>query len=329
MADTPKLTASELSVLFGTYMAESLSVCVLTYFLQHVQNPVIKPYIQSGLDLSQSHYDYIQNFLISEEVPVPDGFTEKDVNVHAERLYSDEFILHYVMNIGLMGINAYSSALPNAARKDLRNFYASCLQSSTDLFNQGIDIAQDMGNYITAPIIPYPNGVEYIDSKDFLGEWFGEQRPLTSVEISHLFTNLYRNMLGSVLLMGFAQTANTPEVKKFLKRGTELAKHHCDVFSEFLKESDLFPPADSSIAATDSTDPVFSDKLVMFHTKSLYSAGIGFYGASVGASGRKDLITAYTRLIVEVGDYSKDGVKLSIENRWLEKPPSAPNRKNL
>ncbi|WP_257391506.1 DUF3231 family protein [Cytobacillus gottheilii] len=329
MEDKTKLTASELSVLFGSYMAESVSICVLSYFLQHVQSSAIKPYIQSGLELSQSNYNFIENIFVSEEIPVPDGFTEKDVNIHAERLYTDEFILHYTMNIGLMGVNAYSSALPNAARKDLRAFYSSCLLSSTNLFNQGIDIAQDMGNYILAPYIPYPNGVEYIHSKRFLGGWFGEQRPLTSVEISHLFTNLYRNMLGSVLLMGFAQTANTPEVKKFLKRGTELAKHHCDVFSEFLKESDLFPPANSSISATASTEPVFSDKLIMFHTKALYSAGIAFYGASVGASGRKDLITAYTRLIAEVADYSKDGVSISIERQWLEKPPSAPDRKNL
>ena len=329
MEDTSKLTASELSVLTGTFMAESLSVCVLTYFLQHVQNPVIKPYIQTGLEISQSNYDVIRNLMVSEEIPVPDGFTENDVNIHAERLYTDEFILHYAMNIGLMGVNAFSSALPNAARKDIRNFYASCLQSSTNYFNQGIDIAQEMGNYIWAPYIPYPTEVEYIHSKKFLGGWFGEQRPLTSVEISHLFTNLYRNMLGSVLLMGFSQTAKIPEVKKFLKRGTELAKHHCDVFSEFLKESDLFPPANSTIHATASTDPVFSDKLVMFHTKALYSAGIGFYGASIGTSARRDLITAYTRLITEVGDYSKDGVNISIEKNWIEKPPSAPDRKKL
>ncbi|WP_161598886.1 DUF3231 family protein [Bacillus mesophilum] len=329
MENTEKLTASELSILFGTFLSESLSICVLSYFSQHVENPAIKPYIQTGLEISQSNYDYIRSLLESEEIPIPDGFTDTDVNTHAKRLYTDEFILHYAMNIGLMGINAFSSALPSAARKDMRNFYASCLQTSTNFFNQGIDIAQEIGNYIWAPYIPYPTEVEYIHSKKFLGGWFGEQRPLTSVEISHLFTNLYRNMLGSVLLMGFSQTVKAPEVKNFLKRGAELAKHHCDVFSEFLKESDLISPANSSIYATASTDQVFSDKLIMFHTKALYSAGIGFYGASIGASARRDLVTAYTRLIAEVGDYSKDGVSISIEKNWLEKPPTAPDRKKL
>ncbi|GIN59315.1 hypothetical protein J8TS2_36340 [Lederbergia ruris] len=327
--DHSLLTASELAILYGSYANDTVSICMLSYFLEHVEDPDIKASVEYGLELSNMHIAIDKDIFAQEGLPVPLGFTEQDVNVQAPRLYSDEFILHYVQNIGIMGINAYSMALPKMSRKDLRDHFTQCLQSSAELFNRTTDISVEKGTYVRPPTIPYPQQIEFVHNQNFLGGWIGEQRPLTSTEISLLFMNLYRNSLGNALLTGFSQIAQKKKVRKFMARGAEIARHHSDVFGKFLDESHVSAPVSGDFTVMTTAEPIFSDKLLMYHTNALQNAGIAFYGESIASSQRKDLITAYSRLIVEAGEYSVDGTNIMIDNGWLEKPPSAPDRREL
>ncbi|MEK3889228.1 DUF3231 family protein [Bacillus sp. FSL K6-3431] len=327
--DHIKLTSSELAVLFGAYMQDTLAICVNSYFLEHVEDLEVKSCLEYSLKLSESHVDILKKIYHDEGLPIPVGFTEQDVNIKAPRLFSDEMILHYVLNIGIMGLTAYSVILPNATRNDIRTHFTSWLHSSTELFNRVTNLLLEKGLYIRPPYIPYPKQTEFVNKQHFLSGWIGEQRPLTSNEISLLFMNLYRNTLGGSLLTGFSQIAQMKEVRKFMTNGAEIAKHHSAVFSKFLAESNLATPVSSSLTVTTSQEPVFSDKLLMFHTDVLNNAGIGFYGQSIAGSPRKDLATAYSRLLIETGEFVTDGAQIMISNGWLEKPPSAPDRKDL
>ncbi|MGM0878543.1 MAG: DUF3231 family protein [Bacillota bacterium] len=64
-------------------------------------------------------------------------------------------------------------------------------------------------------------------------------------------------------------------------------------------------------------------------TKFLKPLGMGYYGSILGGAARKDLAGAYGRLISETGEFAGDGANIMIDNGWLEKPPSAPDRKDL
>lgn len=327
--DHIKLTSSELAVLFGTYLNDTLANCVLSYFIEHVEDSDIKSCVENGLDLAKNHIDFIKKVFTDEGIPITAGFSEQDVNVKAPRLFSDELILHYIENLGAMGLHVYNMSLRSSARQDIREFFTSCIQSDAELFNKSTNIALEKGVYVRAPYIPYPKQVEFVQKQHFLAGWFGEQRALTSIEISFLYMNLYRNSLGSVIMTGFSQIAQSKEVRQYMVRGAEIAQHHCEVFGKFLGESNLPTPISPAFLATTSKEPVFSDKLLMFHTSALNNAGFGFYGASIGGSPRRDLAAAYSRLTVEIGEYAEDGANLMIENGWMEKPPSAPDRKEL
>ncbi|WP_082881233.1 DUF3231 family protein [Lederbergia galactosidilytica] len=329
MNDYNKLTASELGILFESYTNDALAICMLSYFVEHVEDPEIKACVEYGLELSKKHVDIDKNIFREEELPTPAAFSEQDVNTSAPRLYSDELILHYVQNLGIMGLNTYSMALPNTTRKSLREHFTHCLQSSAELFNRTTDLSIQKGIYVRPPTIPYPQQIDFAQKKHFLAGWMGEQRPLTSIEISLLFMNLYRNALGGALLTGFAQVAQSKKVQNYMTRGAEISKHHNAVFVKFLSESNIPAPATGNFTVMTTTDPIFSDKLLMYHTSFLESAGISFYGQSIGGSARKDLSVAYSRLIVEAGEYSLDGANIMIDNGWFEKPPSAPDRREL
>ncbi|MBO0993906.1 DUF3231 family protein [Bacillus sp. SD088] len=323
------LTASELSILFGSYLDDTLAICMLSYFKEHVEDPDMKACVEYALELSELHVRFDKNIFTEEGIPIPVGFTEQDVNTHAPRLYTDDFILHYVQNLGIMGLSAYSMGLPKAIRKELRDHFTQCLQSSAELFNRTTELSIEKGTYVRPPSIPYPQQNQFAHKQHFLAGWIGEQRPLTSIEISLLFMNLYRNSLGEALLMGFAQVAQSKKVQKYMVRGAEISHHYCSVFSKFLLENDLPAPTYGNFSPMATTEPIFSDKLLMYHTSALINAGISFYGSSMGGSPRKDLATAYGRLILEAGEYSEDGAKIMIDHGWMEIPPSAPDRENL
>jgi len=327
--DHIRLTSSELSNFFMSYLQDTLVICVTSYFLEHVEDPDIKACVKYALELSEAHVDIDRNLFEAEGLPTPVGFTEQDVNIKAPRIFSDEMILQYVTNLGMIGMSAYSTCLASSTRLDIREHFNACLQSSAELYNRSANVLLEKGLYIRPPYIPYPKLSEFVEEQNFLAGWIGNQRPLTSTEISFLFLNLFRNTLGGAYLTGFAQIADSKEVRKFMTRGAEIAKHHGAVFSKFLSESNITTPVSWSLTVTTNQEPVFSDKLLMFHTNALNNAGMAYYGQSLAGSPRKDLATAYSRLMIEIGEYITDGTQIMISKGWFEKAPSAPDRKDL
>lgn len=329
MTHHPKLSSSEISLLWGQFQSDTLGICTITYLLSTVEDEEIRAILDYGLSLATDHIRVIKETLKAEQHPLPIGFTDQDVNLKAPRLFSDTFMLYYMSNMGTMGLNAYSLGLSISARKDIRDFQTSCLHSSAELYNRSIDLMLKKGIMIRSPFIPYPDQAEFVHKQHFLAGWVGETRPLTTLEISNLFFNLKRNVLGSSLLTAFSQVASEKVTRQYFKRGREISKHHSVVFSKFLSDDDLTVPMTSDEMPTSSTISPFSDKLMMFHTTALNAAGIGYYGASLGTSPRRDLGAAYARLIIETGEYAGDGANIMIDYGWMEKPPSSPNRKNL
>lgn len=89
--ETKPLTTFEMGKLWATYMGNSMSIQILSYFLQHCVDEDIKMVLENGLALSKDFTQRIEGFLKNENFPIPVGFTEDDVNLGAPRLYADEF----------------------------------------------------------------------------------------------------------------------------------------------------------------------------------------------------------------------------------------------
>lgn len=78
-----RLSSPEIGGLWGVYIQETMSTCLLKYFLPHVQDQEIKPILQKSLHISQTHLNQIKDIFSEESIPLPDGFTEKDINLSA------------------------------------------------------------------------------------------------------------------------------------------------------------------------------------------------------------------------------------------------------
>lgn len=323
-----KLTSAEISQLWGSYQNDTLCICMLRYFLKHVEDTEIRQLTQHALNLSQSHIPKLITMFEQADNAIPQGLTEEDVNESAPRLYSDTYVLMYIQQIGMLGMNAYSVAVATSARQDIHAYYAVGLREYIELHTMANDLLLSKGLYNRPPHIPPQEKVTFVQSNDFLQGWFGKRRPLLSLEITNLFSNSQRNALGVATLIGFSQVAQSEEVTDYLIRGKEIAAKHVEIFGSILHEDNLSSPSIMDTVTT-STTPPFSDKLMMSATTALIGIGIGYYGTSMATSPRRDLGATYGRLILEITKYANDGAKILIKNGWMEQPPMQADRNKL
>lgn len=325
-----KLMSAEIANLWTFYMNDSMSLCVVGHFLEHIEDEQTRSVLEFSMQLAKAHIRKLQSIFTEEKIPVPDGFTElKDRIKDSPRLFTDDFYHFYIQNVGKVGLEGYAFALQNAARLDICEYFTECLSESSRLLNKATEIMLSKGTYIRSPYIPAAKKVEYVQKQSYLAGWFGDRRPLNAIEISNIYLNLIQNQMGRTLLTGFSQVAESKQVRDYFIRGRDIADKHVEIFGSLLSK-DFLPSASAwSTVATDSTISPFSDKLMMFHVVALNGAGIGHYGRSLGTSPRHDLGVAYTRLIAEIGAFADDGAKIMIDNGWLEQVPQASDRDKL
>ncbi|MCM3033970.1 MULTISPECIES: DUF3231 family protein [unclassified Niallia] len=324
-----RLTSSEIGGLWANYLSDSLYICVYKYYLATVEDAEIKTVLEHALDLSQQHVKVISDIFKEEGHIIPHGFTDEDVNVNSPRLFSDEFFLLYTRQMTKGALATYSVILPHTFRKDVKEHFMSCISSTMELFNETASILLSKGLEIRSPYIPYLEEVNMVEQQGFIAGWWGKQRPLTASEVTHLFSNIQTNHLGSAMATAFGQVVKSEEIKKYMKRGKAISKKHVEIFSKYLIENDLPAPTTWDAHVQPVKEPPFSDKLMMFHISLMVAAGVGNYGTALSASMRRDIGVDYTRLLGEIGLYAEDGMNLLIKNEWLERPPFAADRNQL
>ncbi|MCI3927061.1 DUF3231 family protein [Paenibacillus sp. TRM 82003] len=310
-------------------MEDAAAACMLRHFLVVLEDEGARPILQAALDAATRHCERIAELFAKEGIPVPVGFTDKDWNPHAPRLFSDAYALRYLKHLGSMGAAGHSLAHSLSTRADVRGFYRSNAESSGQLLDMVVDYMLEKGFYVRPPTMAYPEKAEFVEKQTFLSSLLGRHRPLLAVEICHLSKNIETNLIGETLLLGFAQTAKTKGVETHLRRGREIALKHVHLFREMLLEDDLSTPSTSDSVVSESTDAPWSEKLMMFVVSSITALGIGNYGASLSTTMRTDIAAMYTRLAGEVLLYAEDGVNLMIDRGWLEQPPQTVDRRAL
>lgn len=327
----PDLTASEIAHIWESYMADTMTICIMNHFLTNVEDEEIKEIIQHTKALSEGHLNSLASILEKEGIPLPQGFTEHDLNANAPRLFSDVMYLRYLKYMGKTGADMNSMAFGTSFREDIRAYFMSALKESADLYDRVIRLMEAKGLLTRTPFIAYPEKAEFIqDDEGFLGGYLTlQKRPLLAMEVTHLANNIDANSIGKKLMDGFAQVCESKEVRDHLQNGSELAYEIIKTLEEKLEENETDPPVSSDVVITDSTVAPFSDKLIVCLTSSLTALSITKVGQAISASPRSDLIAEYTQLTAQILKYSSAGAKISIKNNWLEKPPQTLDRKKL
>jgi hypothetical protein len=324
--ETQPLTSVEMGKLWATYMGNSMSIQILNYFLQHCEDEYIKTLLENGVALSKDFVQRIEEFFEKNNYPIPVGFTNEDVNLGAPRLYEDEFYVHYLKYVAKAGLSIYGVAIPLVMREDIREFFIYCNQCTSILLGQINNVLIEKKFIPKPPIIPTPEGPDYIKKQNYLKGFVGEIRPLHALEITHLYDNIENNVTSKALLLGFHQIVKDDKIKALFKRGLEMTDKAVKQYMEKLHIENLLSPSYLDHLVTTSTYSPFSDKIMLFHKVDMFSMKIRSFGNSLAVNGRRDISLLYGRTLINIGLFVDDGANILIDKGWMESPPKAFDR---
>ncbi|WP_121612277.1 DUF3231 family protein [Mesobacillus foraminis] len=323
-----KLTSAEMGKLWATYMGNSMSKQILTYYLMNVEDEDIKKLLKNALSLCGDFLASITEIFEKENFPIPVGFSEEDVNLEAPRLFEDEFYVHYLKYTAKAGMSIYNVAIPLMYRKDVNDFFHNCMKLTADLMEQIKEILMSKGYIIKPPYIPVPEKVNFLHG-NFLNGFTGQVRPLHAMEITHLYDNIENNATSKALILGFSQVAKKDKIRELFIRGKDLTHKSVERYINQLHSSNLPAPAPLDHLVTTSTISPFSDKLMLFHKMDMFSMKVRAFGNSVAVNGRHDIAMMYTKSLMNISIFVEDAAKIMLDNGWFEQPPEAVDRENL
>lgn len=325
-----KLTSVEITSLWGAYMNDTAIYCKFSHFYSNAEDLEIKSLLKKALNLTKGNLNALKEIFIREKYPIPFGFDiEKDVELSSPKLFSDIYVLHYLHTASQIALQGYTINISLAVRADVYSYFNECITQLTNIMREIKELLLSKGLYMRAPYLSIPKSVDFVKHQSFLTGFFGDKRPLSGPEITNLYSNYQRNALGVATLIGFSQVAQSKEVVKFLLRGKEIAKKHCQIFGSILTDEDIPIPTSLETEVTNSNTFTFSDKLMVFYVTALIGLSIGYYATGMAMSPRRDIGLKYVRLSEEILAYAEDGANLLIKNGWLEQPPMALNRDKL
>ncbi len=325
-----QLTTPEIAALWTTYIQNSATMCFYKHFLQHVEDSEIEHVLKESLYLEERYNEEIRKIFTKESLPIPDAFSDKDVNLVAPPLYTDLFALSFAYRVGQMTVPHYATVLTKIARSDVVAFFSECLKTSTKHYKHALNLMLDKGIYDRPPKIPYPKKVQYIqDQQTILGTWFGDKRPLNVMELGEIFYVIERNYIGMIMLIGLIQVMRDQEIKVYLEKGKKLAEKQVDVFNKVLKKEEHLGNIPVSMEVTDSIVSPFSDRLILFLITTTSSAGLFLLAYAMSTSMRKDLNMHYSTIMLDVAKYGEEGLEMLIKRGWMEQPPQSVDRSKL
>ena len=174
------LVSSEISGLWDSYVSDSLAKQVLSYFFKNVQDNETRMLLQQALDYSNQHIPIIVDIFNREELPIPQGFNENDVNLNAQHFSKDTFYLAYITFMARIGMHNYTQILNQCSRSDIRDYISKRIIECIDLYNKSVDLRLLKGIFMKAPNVEIPKRTEYIQSKKkFYNRYAGGKTSVT------------------------------------------------------------------------------------------------------------------------------------------------------
>jgi hypothetical protein len=326
-----QLTSSELGTLWMTYQSTSATLLMHDLMKEKTIDKEAQNILTSYISESQNVKNEIVKVFNSEKAVIPIGFDERDVMREATPLFDDIFHIMYLRQI--IKLNFQHSAIFSAI---------SYMKEVQDIFKLNYDIANKYyvmtTNYLLAkgvlarpPYVTMPKQAEFIEDKNYMSGFnvLSDKRSLNTIEVGYINEAIQSNVFGMQLMTGFAQVAKENEVKKYFIQGKELSKKIVTELSNIMMKSDIQPPSTWAGKATDSTNPPFTDKLMMYITSLISSSAMAFNVLGTTYSMRSDLQLKLGLISKDVFQFSKKGAEIMIKHKWMEEPPQMEDRNQL
>jgi hypothetical protein len=288
---------------------------------------ILTAYISEGQNVKNE----IVNVFNNEKTVIPIGFDERDIVKEAPPIFDDIFHIMFLRQMMKLNFGHSSVFSVMSYMKEVHDILKLNYDIADKYYVMTTNYLLEKGVLARPPYVTMPKKVEFIEDKNYMSGFniFSDKRSLNTIEVGYINEAIEDNIFGMQLMTGFAQVAKESKVKKYFIEGKELAKKIITELSAVLLQSDIQPPSTWAGKATDSTMPLFSDKLMMYLSSLISSSALGYNALGTSFSMRSDLHTKLALISKDTFDYSKKGGKIMIEHKWMEEPPQMEDRNQL
>lgn len=328
-AESKRLTSPEITSLCAQYQQDTLAACVAKHVLATVTDAEIRSLFAFSLELSKKHIKLLTAIFHAEHFPLPNGFTDEDVDLHAPPLFTDSFWLKYLHDMTIHGLSGYGISFSVSVRRDLRDYYHQCNLDAMEIYNRSLDLLLAKNLYVPAPYFLNPKKQEPITDLSYALDFVGKQRLLNTTEAGNIYFNLRKSMATKALLITFKQVSKRKDVRKVMETGLDVAHKHIELYSSIMHEENLHTPPLLDNEITTSTHAPFSEKLMTFHAGAMFKVAITYYATAMTTSMRLDIVGHCEACILRDLKVAGRCSEVMIKNGWIEKPPEASDRKQM
>ncbi|SPF40566.1 conserved hypothetical protein [Candidatus Desulfosporosinus infrequens] len=322
------LTASEVSSVWAGYMKGSFEQRFFQYFLETTEDNEIKKIVQRMLNQSIVSIEEAKAIFINENIAIPLGFTDEDISVKAHKMFSDTFTLYFCDDIVLLSLSTFSSAISDCTRKDVRNYFQMSLEFSLNMQNDINDLMLSKGVYLRPPQIALDNVVDFVDENKYLSGFLGGLRPINVAEIANLSRIIHRAQFSKMIFVAFGKIAKSKELALHFSKGRDEIQKVLDSLQEVLEKENIPISASSDYEIFDIDLPPFSGRLMLFFVNMCLGIFcFNMISQAMTSSFRSDIVSKVTKIMNDMKHFYGEGIKLTIKEGWLERPPQSINRK--
>jgi hypothetical protein len=315
-----ELTVSEIFNLSTSYLVNTMTSVVTADFLKKAESSELKKMLKFALKIANEEVKGAESFLRNDNRVLPEPFSEKDILKSDSKYYSDNFVVLLKYRLGQDALNLYNLNFTTAINSEVKQFYKKILSETVELMDMCADLLIKMGLHKPLIHIPRNEIADKVDEQSFLGNLFGENRPLSVPEVFQLTSNYLSTEVFRELLRSFS-TTKKPELREHFERGKKICSKHLETIQEKLDKDELpqLPTWESEIDTDEG--PPFSDRLMLFKISLVVGATGGRYGVSASGTLRKDLGLSFLKMMGETLLFAEDTGNLLIKYKMLDKPP--------
>ena len=326
-----QLTSTELGTMWMTYQSATGSLLLFSLFKEKTIDKEAQNIITDYITECKNIQDKIVIIFNNEKAVIPFAFNESDIIREAPPLFDDFFNIMFLRQ--MMKLNLGNSAIATAMgyMKEVNDVLKLNYDVANKYYLATTNYLLEKGVLARPPYATMPVQAEYVEDKNYMSGFniLSDKRALNTVEVGYLTEAIQSNIVGMQMMTGFAQVAKESEVKKYFISGKELSKKNVTDLTNLLLQSDIQPPSPWAGKATKSQVPPFSDRLMMFITSLLSSAGIGYTAMGTSFSMRSDLHLKFGVIAKNIFTFAVEGGKIMIKHRWMEEPPQMEDRNQL
>lgn len=322
------LTSTEISNIWSSYLKSSMELRFFQYFQATVEDPEVKTIVEKLVDFSEQSLEDLKAIFIKENLTIPLGFTEKDVRLDADKVFSDTFILYICHDITMLSLSTYPSAFPDCTRKDVRNLFQKAIEFTVQIQNEITDLMLSQGIYLKSPQVAMDHTVDLVDEMKYLNGLFGGSRPVNAAEIANLSRVIHRARFSKMILVTFSKLASHKDVKKHFSKGRDALEKVLETLGDVFEKENIPYSASGDYNIFEVRNSPFSDKLMLFFVNTC----LGMFcfvmiNQALTSSLRTDIVTKFTMISNQMKMFYGKGLLLTITEKWLEQPPQALDRK--